>query len=69
MWFETASKSVIYLRPVLGGGRGFNVKLKTDRPVGSDYLRDVYCSDLIIAAERVKWIMTSLVQGDWSLVP
>ena len=69
MWFEATSKSVIYMRPVLGGGEGFNVQLHTDRPVGRDYLREVYCPDVLFAAERVAWIMANLVQGDWSPVP
>lgn len=69
MWFEEASGSTIYLRPVQGGGHGFNVKLQTDRPVGPDYLREVYCPTPLFALERVEWIMTNLVPGDWSLVP
>lgn len=69
MWFEAASGSTIYLRPVLGGGQGFNVKLQTSQPVGPDYLRETYCPNALFALERVEWIQANLVRGDWSLVP
>jgi len=69
MWIEDKSKSVIYLRPVLGGGHGFNVKLQTALPVAPDYAREAYSPDILFAAERVCWLMENIVPGDWSLIP
>jgi hypothetical protein len=67
MWTELDG-SVIYLRPIIGGGHGFHVKLATSRVVGRDYLREAYSPNLLFAAERVIWLMTELVPGKWTRV-
>ena len=69
MWIEDKSKSVIRLRPVLGGGEGFDVKLQTTLPVSPDYQREAYSPDILFAAERVRWLMENVVPGSWSLIP
>jgi hypothetical protein len=69
IWHEAKSGSFITLRPVLGGGRGFDVKLQTRLPVGPDYKREAYSPDILFAAERVCWLMENIVPGEWSLIP
>lgn len=69
MWVEDKSKATITLHPVLGGGKGFNVKLHTALPVSPDYKRETYSPDILFAAERVIWLMENVVPGDWSPVP
>lgn len=64
IWLETGSKSVILMRPVDGGGVGYNVQLQTTLPVGAELTRCAYVSSIGEAAHRIVWLQGQ-VPGNW----
>jgi hypothetical protein len=70
VWAEEQTEAVIYLRPVLDGGRGYYVKLAAGQlPDRSDYLRETYHGDILGAALQVRWLMDNVITGTWRRVP
>lgn len=64
MWFNKDGKAFIWLRPISGGGSGWNVELQTRERSLRDFARETYHPDLVWAADRVAYLM-GLVPGEW----
>jgi hypothetical protein len=65
-WFHADTNSLITMTPDSGSdlGHGYHVRLNTRQPVGSDFLREIFTTGILPAAERVAYLMT-LIPGDW----
>lgn len=66
-WLDKRSQSVITLIP--GLSEGYYVHLHTDAPVASGYSRQTRHNSILEAAQQVHHLMTSVLPGEWSLVP